>query len=116
MDQLVITPAGLLEILSQIEELQGLEIEVVESPEGSLKLSVGDSTYVLKSTSENTVDVPAKVLEEVDIINQEAYDDLAYSGSADLLQDAVTSGLLKEIVKTLAIGGLVRLAKRLLKS
>lgn len=114
MDQIVITPAGLLEILAQIDELKGLDVGVTETLDGKLQVSVGSSDYIIDVDEASPVVIPTKALEQIDEINQDAYAELGESADTDLLAEPVTSGLLKEIVKTLAVGGLVRLAKHLL--
>jgi len=112
MDQLIITPAGLLEILSSIEELKDVEVSVVESGSAGLDVTVGTNTYHIQVAADNTVGAPADVINEVEAINDEAYSELESSGDVEL-SDRVESGILKELAKTLLVGGLVRLTKRL---
>lgn len=112
MDQIVITPAGLMDILSQIDELAELNISVSESESG-LQITVGDSTYSVSQSDATPVEVTEDVIDEVDEINVDAYEDLESSGSVEL-SDVVEGGPIKELLKTLAVGGLVRLTKHLL--
>lgn len=112
MDQLIITPAGLLEILSGIEELKDVEVSVVESGSAGIDVTVGSNTYHIQAAAENTVDAPADVVKEVEAINDEAYSEMEASGDVEL-SDRIESGILRELAKTLLVGGLVRLTKRL---
>lgn len=112
MDKLLFTPAAVLDLLTQIEELQDYEIGITEELNGQLQLTVGDSVYsIADETTEVLVDDTA--IEDVEDANMEAYEALSEHGEVDLLP--VESGIIKEVAKTLLIGGLVRLTKKLLK-
>ncbi len=112
MDKLLFTPAAVLDLLTQIEELQDYEIGITEELNGQLQLTVGDSVY---SIADETTDVLVDdtVIEDVEDANMEAYEALSEHGEVDLLP--VESGIIKEVAKTLLVGGLVRLTKKLLK-
>ena len=109
-DVLVITPSGLLEFLSQISELEGLSVSVEEQADG-INVNIGGSSYLLQCDRSSVVEVEPEVVDEIDAINEEGYD----GAGAELEEyDSVEGGLLKEIIKTLAIGGLVRMTKNAL--
>ena len=61
MAQILLTPATLLSILVQIDELQNKDIQLSENPDGSLGLSIGTSDYHIhpryyyRSTSSRTI-------------------------------------------------------------
>lgn len=107
-DELVFTSSAILDLLSQIEELNNYDIDLTETTAG-LKITIGNSVYNISSASE--VEVDADVLDDISEINEAGFDELSDLG-VDI--DTVESGLVKEIAKTLAIGGLVRLTKKLL--
>lgn len=107
MDELVFTPAAVLDLLSSIEELKDYDIDFQESSSG-ITLLVGESQYEIKSSSAEPVAVPEEVVEEVAEINEENYE--PYLSEDD--SDPVEGGIIKELIKTLAIGGLVRLTKK----
>lgn len=106
MNETIITTTGLMEILSQIEELSEYDISVADNSNGDITISIGESTYNI-SPSE-TVSAPDEVVEEIADINDDVYETMDHS-------EDITSGLIKELVKTLSVGGLIRLAGKLLK-
>ena len=50
-DELVFTPASIIDLLSQIEEFQDIPINITESENG-ITLTVGESTYHLLPKNE----------------------------------------------------------------
>lgn len=107
MDELVFTPAAVLDLLSSIEELKEYDINFNETGTG-ITLSIGDSQYEIASKDAEVVEVPEEVVEEVAEINEDNYE--PYISEEDE-GEAVEGGIVKELLKTLAIGGLVRLTK-----
>ena len=122
MDTLMFTPAGVLDLLSKIEELKDFDIGISESLDGeSLQLQIGDSVYEIEMETERNLETEESTLMELDDANVEAYESLIDNGfidegdepdmsdrGIDTMED-VESGLIKEIAKTLLIGGMVRL-------
>lgn len=107
MDELVFTPAAVLDLLSSIEELKDYDIDVYD--DGSkLTFTIGESQYEINTKVAEDVEVPEEVVEEVAEINEENYEPFQDQVSDD---EPVEGGLIKELIKTLAIGGLVRLTK-----
>lgn len=115
-DEIVFTPAGILEILSGVEEFKDYDLSLTESLDGTLQLQVGDSFYSLenKESNDNVVLVDEEVIDTVDSIDKEAYQDLLDEGTLNELEP-IDSGIVKEALKTLLIGGVVRMAKSYLK-
>lgn len=105
-DTLILTPSALFSFLSQIPELSGKEIQVQDNG-SSIKVSIGDAQYVLQ---------PDTVLSEVDAEVVDAIDEINEDGYVTAEDQPVEGGLIKELIKTLAIGGLVRLTKSALTS
>lgn len=118
--ELVFTPAGLLDLLAQIDELQGNTLSITETLDGGLQLSVGESYYIIDVDQCATeVSAPDNVIEEVGEANEVAYDEMGNDVegldlSAPEIQDVVEGGIVKELAKTLLVGGVVRLGKELL--
>ena len=110
MEELVFTRSAVLGLLSQIEELKDYEISLTDSG-NNLILSVGESTYTINANDAEPVEVDSDVVEEVADISDEGYDAID-----DLEQDDdyVEGGILKEIAKSLLIGGMIRLTDKLL--
>lgn len=114
MAQILLTPATLLSILVQIDELQNKDIRLSEHPDGSLGLTIGTSDYHIHP--DNIIEVPTseEYVEDVEDANEEEYQELADAGEVELSSEIVEGGILKELAKTLMVGGLVRLSDKLL--
>lgn len=114
MDNVVFTPASVLSLLTKIDELKDVNIGMAETMDGKLQLSVGESVYELEPEVDTSVQVDDSVVDKIEDVNQQTYEDLAEDGEVEL-QDEVTGGVLKEIAKTLLLGGMVRLTGKMLK-
>lgn len=119
MDQILLTPSALLDFLIQVEELKDMDISVSETPDGNILVTfesdTGYSMYSIDCSKAEQVQVEDKTVEQVSDINEEAYEDIVESDdSVEQIVD-VEGGLIKEAIKTLAIGGLARLAGKAAK-
>ena len=113
-NEILFTPAALLDFLSQIEELADKDIAVNEDG-SSITVIIGNSTYEINKSDAEPVEVEPDVVDEVSDINEFTYeelDDVEYSELDD--EEVVEGGLIKEALKTLAVGGMVRLTSKLL--
>lgn len=118
MDSLLFTPASILDLLSKIEELNQYEIGVAETLDEQLQITVGDSVYLIDASHATSVVVDDSVLETVEDANLDAYEHLDDSVDVTVYEDGeqpVESGILKEIAKSLLLGGMIRLSGKLLK-
>lgn len=113
MEQLLLTPSALLSILVQVDELKDKNIQVVETLDGNLQVTIGDSNYEIVEDDLVELEVPGEVVEEVEDLNESTYVDLQECEEVELC-DSVEGGILSEIFKTLAVGGLVRLTTKML--
>lgn len=116
-DTLVLTPSALLAFLSQVEELLDKDIELFEN-EDSLEIRIGDATYNIESSASASIEVEEDVVEELDEINEDGYEEIDADDFTEVKEiegDLVEGGIIKELVKTLAVGGLVRLTTNMLK-
>ena len=104
--ELLLTSVSLFDILSQISELSSCKIDVSDTGT-SISIKIDDNTYVVKSSSNDIVSAPESVVQDISEIVDTEY------GRSDSSEN-IESGVLKEIVKTLAVGGLVRLSAKLL--
>lgn len=105
---LVLTTSGLMTFLAEIEQLNGLDLAIEEVDNG-LQISIGDDVYTLETKAESVVEVAPEAIDDIDNIDEEGWDEIS-----DTFNDAVEpveGGIIKEVLKTLAIGGLVRLTK-----
>lgn len=115
MDGIVFTPASLIDLLSKIDELKDYDINVTETIDDQLQLSIGDSIYLIDNEDATPVQVSEDVVETVEDINIEAYENLDDSIDVEVGEDQpVESGILKEVAKSLLLGGMIRLSKKLL--
>lgn len=115
MENIVFTPASVLSLLTKIDELKDLAIGLTETIDGRLQLQVGDSIYELQNDYMVNIPVDDSVVETIDDVNQDTYEELADDGEIDF-QESITSGVLKELAKTLLVGGMVRLTGKILKN
>lgn len=113
-NEILFTPAALLDFLRQVDELADKDIAVRDTGDGVV-VTIGESTYSVDSADASDIEVPDEVVEEVGEINETAYeelDDVEYTEIED--DEVVEGGIIKEALKTLAIGGLVRLTGKLM--
>ena len=112
MEELVFTSASLLDILSNIDELKDKDISVNETDSG-IDLSIGDSLYRISSNDAYSISASREVVEEISDVADEAYEDLEAEGVD--ISERVEGGPIKELVKTLLIGGMVKMTANMLK-
>ena len=113
-NEILFTPAALLDFLQQIDELSDKDI-IINENSGSITVTIGESTYEINKGDAEEVEVEPETVDEVAEINETAYeelDDVEYTEIDD--EEVVEGGLIKETLKTLAVGGMVRLTSKLL--
>ena len=110
MNMLLFTPAALLDFLSSIDELKDFDIGITESSSGDIQVQIGESTYNVDTSQATEIEVDEEAIDQVDEANEEAYDELDVDA-----QDDVEGGIIKEALKTLLVGGLVRMGAKVLK-
>lgn len=114
-NEILLTPAALLDFLRQVDELADKDISVDDTG-SALNITIGDSSYSIDFGDAETVEVPNDVVEEVAEINENTYeeiDDVEYTEVSDE-GEVVEGGVIKELLKTLAVGGMVRLTGKVL--
>lgn len=111
--QILFTPSSLVDFLTQVDELKDVNIGVNDDGE-NVSISIGDSTYEINPKSVTDIDVSDDDVDQAFQANESNYDELEESGSIEI-NDSVESGIIKQLLKTLAIGGIVRLAAKELK-
>ena len=114
-NEILLTPAALLDFLRQVDELADKDI-AVDDTGSALNITIGDSSYSIDFNQAEKVEVPDEVVDEVADINESTYeelDDVEYTEVPDD-QEVVEGGIIKETLKTLAVGGMVRLTSKLL--
>lgn len=120
MDEMLFTPVALLDLLSQVDELKQYELGLSETPDGLIQLQIGESVYELEDDSATDIPVDSNVIDKVESINDAAYNELVDRPDLTVSDDGdaepIESGIIKELAKTLLVGGLVRLASKSLKN
>lgn len=109
MAEVLYTSAAVVDLLSQINELQGKTIDINETDSQAI-ITIDDTEYTIPYSNATDIEVDDSVVDEVADITDSAYEDMDESEPDD-----ITSGILKELAKTLFVGGLVRLTGKLLK-
>lgn len=114
-DEILLTPAALLDFLRQIDELSDKDISLDETG-STITITIGGSVYGIDLNRAEEIEVPDEVVDEVSDVADEAYAELGEEGveidNPD--EEPIEGGILKEVLKTLAVGGLVRLTGKLL--
>lgn len=114
MEQYIFTPSSILDLLSQIDELKDYDIGLTETFDNNFRLTVGDSVYDIEPDDVNKISVSNEVVEDIIDTNESTYEDLEDSGLVSYEDQVdITSGIIKEALKTLLIGGMVRLTGKL---
>lgn len=109
--QLMFTPAAVLDLLSQIDELSDAEVGLTETLDNKIQIVVGDSIYEIEGSVADSIDVAPEVIDTIDEVNLEAYQDLMDSDSVEYIEDEpVTGGIIKDTIKSLLLGGMIRFA------
>lgn len=107
MEETVFTSAGVLDLLSQIDELRDYDIHLDDN-NGNISLTIGETTYKI-AEPEDVIEVPEEVVAEISDIADETVGSIAEE------PEPVESGLVKEALKTLLVGGAIRLVSKILK-
>lgn len=120
MEQYIFTPSSVLDLLTQISELSEYEIGLTETFDNKFRLTVGDSIYDIQPEEIDTVKVDESALSEISDTNVNTYENLEAEGVVGLSSESddveITSGIIKETLKTLLVGGMVRLTGKLLSN
>lgn len=125
LNEVMFTSAAVLDLLLQIEELQDYTLGISETPDGNLQLVIGNSVYLINGNESKTIQVEDEVVGEIEVTAEDAYNDLLNDSieidpNSEMDQfndnDIIQGGIIKEIAKSLTLGGLIRFAsKHLLK-
>lgn len=114
-NEILFTTASLLDFLQQIDELSDKDI-ILNEDDSAITVTIGESTYTINKNDAEEVEVPDEVVDEVADITDEAYAELGEDGVEvdNLDEEPVEGGIISELLKTLAVGGMVRLTGKVL--
>lgn len=108
-NQLIFTPSSILALLTQIEELKDADIEIKEYDD-SVEVIINDQSYTIDFSDSAVIEIEDEDLQDVIDVDDEGYEEV------DNIEEAVEGGIIKELAKTLMIGGLVRLTSNAIKN
>lgn len=115
-NEILFTPAALLDFLCQVDEIaeHGVSVEEIN---GAIQVTIGQSKYTIDTANAPEIEAPADVVAEVSDINEDTYEEIAntdYEQYPDIPEDSpIEAGIISEVLKTLAVGGMVRLTSKL---
>lgn len=122
LGELMFTSASVLDLLLQIDELKDYVIGLTETLDGNIQLQIGDSIYLIENDNATIIDVDDEVVAEIESTSEDAYTEICEDAYIDITEndidgfEPVNGGIIKEIAKSLLLGGMVRFAgKHLLK-
>lgn len=120
MTELIFTPASVLDLLLQIDELSEYDIGITETIDGNLQLQIGESIYELNGNDVDEIKVDESIVDTISDINEDAYADLGMDATEDYIDysddEYVESSVIGELAKSLLLGGMVRLSAKMLQS
>ena len=122
MEKKLYTAASIVDMLYKIEELKEHNIEANIHEDGSFTLAIDGSSYEFVEDETTVVDADTTndMIEEITEAENDAVvniEETEVFDTSDMIQDTeVESGIITEALKTLAIGGMVRLGAKWLKS
>ena len=117
MDEILFTSAALLDFLRQIDELSDKDISIDETG-SNITVNIGESSYSIDLKQASDVEVEEEVVEEVSEVADEAFDTMESEGVelSDIEtegEETVEAGILSEALKSLLVGGMVRLTSKM---
>jgi len=116
MDEILFTSAALLDFLRQIDELADKDISIDETG-STITVNIGESSYSIDLKQASDVEVEEEVVEEVSEVADEAFDTMESEGveftETTEGEETVEAGILSEALKSLLVGGMVRLTSKM---
>ena len=108
--QLMFTPAAVVDLLLQIDELKDKTIIIAETPNGQLQLTIGDSIYMIDDNVSESVEVEDDVVDIIEETNSTAFEEI--EEELEVSEEPIEGGIIKEAVKSLLLGGMIKFAKK----
>lgn len=123
VNEVMFTSASVLDLLLQIDELKEYTISLTETLDDNIQLQIGDSVYLIENDNAKIINVDEEVVEEIELTTEDAYTEIEdYTDVIDETYrdidefEPVNAGIIKEVAKSLLLGGMIRFAgKHLLK-
>lgn len=112
--EILFTSASVLDFLSNVEELKDKNLDLKETSSGVV-ITIGETSYEIKSSEATEIEVDESVIEEIDNITTEAYEELSSNGVEVDDKSDVKGGPIKELLKTLLLGGMIKMTNKMLR-
>lgn len=112
--EILFTPAALLDFLLQIDEFDNKEIGVNTTLDGNVEVVIDDSSYIIDCSNAVEIDVDPEVVDTISDVNESTYEDLIESEEFSI--EPIEGGVIKELATTLLVGGAVRMGAAALKN
>lgn len=114
--EILFTPASILELLASIDELKDHELSITETIDNKIQLQIDESIYIIDTEEQTSgIEVEEDVVDEISEINESAYQELVENDDMIINENKpIEGGILKEIAKSLLLGGMIKLTKKLL--
>lgn len=108
--QLVFTPAAVVDLLLQIDEFRDKTIIIAETPDGQLQLTIEDSVYLIDDNSSESVEVEEEIVDIIEETNSDAFAEI--EDDLEVSEEPIEGGIIKDAVKSLLLGGMIKFAKK----
>lgn len=125
-EEILFTSAAILDLLSQIDELAGKDLHIDKTIDNKIRLTIGSSVYEISNEPDTTIEVSEETVDDINEATVDAYQELLdrpIEYKSDISEDnnsvtqipedaePIQGGIIKEAIKSLLLGGMIRFAK-----
>lgn len=125
-EEILFTSAAILDLLSQIDELADKDLHIDKTIDDKIQLTIGSSVYEISNEPDTTIEVSDETVDDINEATVDAYQELLdrpIEYKSDISEDnnsvtqipedaePIQGGIIKEAVKSLLLGGMIRFAK-----
>lgn len=125
-EEILFTSAAILDLLSQIDELADKDLHIDKTIDNKIQLTIGSSVYEISNEPDTTIEVSDETIDDITEATVDAYQELLdrpIEYKSDISEDnnsvtqipedaePIQGGIIKEAIKSLLLGGMIRFAK-----
>ena len=125
-EEILFTSAAILDLLSQIDELADKDLHIDKTLDDKIQLTIGSSVYEISNEPNTTIEVSDETIDDITEATVDAYQELLdrpIEYKSDISEDnnsvtqipedaePIQGGIIKEAIKSLLLGGMIRFAK-----
>lgn len=125
-EEILFTSAAILDLLSQIDELADKDLHIDKTIDNKIQLTIGSSVYEISNEPDTTIEVSEETVDDINEATVDAYQQLLdrpIEYKSDISEDnnsvtqipedaePIQGGIIKEAIKSLLLGGMIRFAK-----